>query len=134
MPANEIATLAAEAMPYVTAAAGTYGGAVLSKTRDKATNGMVDAGARILERVFGRREPDNLPEPLADVVTDPDDNDLSTALKVKIRKALESDPAMLADIRTIVAEAPRSSVTQHIQAGRDAYTAGRDMTITRPAD
>lgn len=129
MTANEIATVATDAMPYVIAAAGTYGGAVLSKTRDKTTNGMVDAGARLLERVFGRREPDELPEPLADVVADPDDEDLSTALKVKIRKTLEHDPAMLEDVRAIVAEAPRVSVTQHIHAGRDAYTSARDMTI-----
>lgn len=133
MTSNEIAELVTYATPYVTAAASTYGGAVLSRTRDRKTDAAISVGVRVLERVFGRKEPDDLPEPLADVVNHPGDEDLLIVLKVTIRKLLERDPAMLADIRSILPEAP-ATVTQHIQAGRDAYVAGRDMTITRRSE
>lgn len=130
MTANDVAALVTEATPYVTAAAGAYGGAVLTKARDKAADATVGAGVRILQRVFGRKKDDEpLPEPLADVVAHPGDEEFLTVLKVAIRKALEQDAAMFAEVRTIVAEAPRTTVTQHVQAGRDAYTAARDMTV-----
>jgi len=130
MTASDVAVLAADAAPYVTAAAGAYGGAVLAKTRDKAADATVAAGARILQRVFGRMQAgDPLPEPLADVVAHPGDEEFATVLKVAIRKALERDAAMLAEVRAIVSEIPKGRVTQHVRAGRDAYTSARDMTI-----
>jgi hypothetical protein len=39
---------------------------------------------------------------------------------------------MLAAVREILAEAgPKTTVTQNVKAGRDAFAAGRDMTITQ---
>lgn len=130
MTANEVAVLVTDATPYVTAAAGAYGGAVLAKTRDMAADATVGAGVRILQRVFGRRRAeDPLPEPLADVVAHPGDEEFLTVLKVVIRKALERDDAMFAEIRSILSEAPLAVVTQNVRASRDAFTSGRDMTI-----
>jgi hypothetical protein len=40
---------------------------------------------------------------------------------------------MLDEVKQILASAPGTPVTQHVRAGRDAYVAGRDMTIDRPA-
>jgi hypothetical protein len=93
--AGEVATLAAEATPYVTAAVGAYGGAVLAKV--------------------------------------PDDADVLASLRLAIRRQLEADAAMLADVRMLLASAPGTTVNQRIRAGRDAYVAGRDMTINRPS-
>lgn len=131
MTANEIAELVMYATPYVTAAASTYSGAVLSRTQDKRTTAAVDVGVRVLERVFGRREECGpIADELADLAEHPEDEDTLGAIRRAIRKILERDPAMLADIRSILAEAPRAPVTQHVRAGRDAYVAGRDMTVT----
>jgi hypothetical protein len=130
MPGSEIATVVTEATPFVTAAVGAYGGAVLTKARDKMADATIGAGVRILQRVFGHRKADEpIPEPLAVLAGDPEDPDALGAVRLAIRAALAADEAMLAEVRSILAEAPRSSVTQHIHAGRDAYTAGRDMTI-----
>jgi hypothetical protein len=107
MAANDIAPLVTEAMPYVTAAAAAYGGAVLAKTRDKAADATVGAGVHILQRVFGRKKAgEPLPEPLADMVANPGDAEFQAALKVAIRKALERDAAMLAEVRTMIPSAP----------------------------
>lgn len=127
---SEIAILVKEATRYVTAAAGAYGGAVLAKTQDMTASATVDVGVRILQRVFGHQKPDEpLPEPLADVVAYPDDQEILAALNVAVRKALERDAAMFAEVRALVPEAPRTTVTQNIRAGRDAYTSAGDMTI-----
>lgn len=135
MAANEIAELVTYATPYVTAAAGAYGGAVLSKTRDKAADATVGIGLRLLQRVFGRKKQgDPLPEPLALLAENPEDPDALGAVRLAIRAALAADTAMLAEVRSLLAEAPAPRVTQHVQAGRDAYVSGRDMTIHRSAD
>lgn len=128
----ELAALAAGMTPYVTAAAGAYGGAVLAKVRDDAAEATVGTGVRLLQRIFGRqRDSEPLPEVLADFAASPDD---PAALQYTIRKALENDPRMLAEVRAIMAEASRvPAVDQHVHAGRDAYVAGRDMTVNRPA-
>ena len=133
--AGEVATLVADATPYVTAAVGAYGGAVLAKVRDDAADATVGMCRRLLQRVFGRRKEDEpLPEPLAALVSYPDDADALGALRMAIRRRLEADAAMLADVRSLLAAAPGTTVTQHVRAGRDAYVAGRDMTINRPAE
>ena len=132
--AGEVATLAVEAMPYVTAAVGAYGGAVLAKVRDDAADATVGLGRRLLQRVFGHHgENEPLPEPLAELVSYPDDTDVLASLRLAIRRQLEADAVMLADVRTLLASAPGTTVNQRIRAGRDAYVAGRDMTINRPS-
>jgi hypothetical protein len=128
--AGEVASIAAEITPYVSAAFGAYGGAVLAKVRDDAADATVGLGRRLLQRVFGRRNlEDPLPGPLADLAADPDDVMALNAVTYAIRKALEADAAMLAEVRTMLASAPGTRVTQNIHAGRDAYVAGRDQTV-----
>ena len=134
--AGEVATLAAEMTPYVSAAVGAYGGAVLAKVRDEAADATVGLGRRLLQRVFGPRgEGEPLPDPLGSLAADPDDGDALAAVRLAIRQALASDPALQAEVRSMLASAP--GVTQQVHAGRDAYTAGRDQTIVnyrRPSE
>jgi len=51
-----------------------------------------------------------------------------------MRQALEADAAMLEEVRSMLASAPETNVRQNVRAGRDAYVAGRDMTINRPGE
>ena len=135
MAGNEIAVLVSEASPYIAAAVGAYGGAVLGKVRDDAADATVGLGRRLLQRVFGRRaDGELLPAPVADLVADPGDADALAALRLAMRRQLEADATMLAEVKRMLADAPRSAVTQHVTAGRDAYVSGRDMNVNRPAD
>jgi hypothetical protein len=133
---GEIAVLVAEAGPAVLAAVKAYGGAVLAKVRDDSADATVGIGRRVLQRVFGRRkEGEPLPGPLATLAADPDDGDALGAVRLAIREALAADAAMLAEVRSMLAAAPRA--TQNVHAGRDAYVAGRDQTVVnyrRPGD
>jgi hypothetical protein len=127
--AGEIATLVADATPYVTAAVGAYGGAVLAKVRDDAADATVGVGRRLLQRVFGCRQADEpLPAPLAALVADPGDTDALGMVRWVMRQALEADAAMLEEVKSVLASA-QGTVEQNVRAGRDAYVAGRDMTI-----
>lgn len=128
--------LAAEAAPIALAAIGLYGRAVLAKAWEDVADVTIKSGLRLLQRVFGRRpEGEALPEVIAEVIDDPGDDDVAGQLRLAIRRALKADPELAREIAAIVAEAaPSGSVTQHVVAGRDAYTAGRDMTITRRPD
>jgi hypothetical protein len=125
--------LAAEAVPIATAAIGMYGKAVLAKAWDDVADVTIKAGLRLLQRVFGsKKEGDALPAVLADVVDHPGDSDVVAQFRLTIRRALEADPALAKEIAAIVAGASvGTSVSQHVVAGRDAYVAGRDMTVTR---
>jgi hypothetical protein len=121
---GDVASMAAEMTPYVSAAVGAYGGAVLAKVRDDAADATVGLGRRLLQKVFGHQDEQ---EPLADLAADPADEDALAACRLQIRKALAADPVLADEIRSMLAAA--GGVTQHVHAGRDAYTAGRDQTI-----
>jgi hypothetical protein len=68
---------------------------------------------------------------LADVVAHPGDSDVDAQFRLVVRRALEANPELAKEVVAILAEAsPGASVSQHVVANRDAYVAGRDMTIT----
>jgi hypothetical protein len=131
-----MATLAAEVVPFATAAVGMYGRAVLAKAWDNVADATIKTGTRVLQAIFGqKKDGEELPVVIAEVIDNPGDEDYVNALKLKIRKALEADVALARDIAAIVAEArPNVTVNQHVVAGRDAYNAGRDMNINRRPD
>lgn len=125
---GDIASMTAEMTPYISAAVSAYGGAVLARARDEAADATIGLGRRLLQKIFGHRdEAESLPAPLADLAVDPRDGDALAAVRLAIRKALEADPAMAAEVRGMLAGA--GGVTQQVHAGRDAYVAGRDQTV-----
>jgi hypothetical protein len=127
---GDVASLAAEMTPYVSAAVGAYGWAVLARVRDDAADATVGLGRRLLQRVFGSRGPgEPLPGPLADLAADPRDADALAAVRLAVRKALAADAVLAGEVRSMLAGAP--GVAQQVHAGRDAYTAGRDQVVVR---
>ena len=93
-------------MSYVTAAIGAYGGAVLEKAQDDAAEATVGLGRRVLQRIFGTRAAgEQVPEPVADVAADPQDEDAVAALRLAIRKALAADQGLRAEVESMLASA-----------------------------
>jgi len=128
--AGEVVALAAEAAPFVTA----YGAAVLDKTKDGLADATVGLGKRLLELIFRRKKNDEqLPDLVVEAVENPDDSVVRGMLEYTIRKALENDAQMLAEVREILAETtPRVKIKQNVRAGRNAYVVGQgDMNGTR---
>ena len=130
--AGEVVALAAEAAPFVTA----YGVAVLEKTKDDLADGTVGLGKRLLGLIFRLKKDDPLPDIVVEAVENPDDGAVGGMLEYTIRKALENDAQMLAEVREILAGAtPPVKITQNVRAGRNAYVVGQgDMNVTRSTD
>lgn len=131
------ATLATEISPYVTAAVGAYGGAVLAKAKDQAADATVGFGRRLLQRIFGTRDhADPLPQAVADLAVDPGDPDLQAALRVAIRGKIAADPVLADDILKMIADRP-SNVTASGERSIAASTisgiaaTGDNITIKR---
>ncbi|GAA3110089.1 hypothetical protein [Streptosporangium carneum] len=108
---GDLAALAGEVSPYVTAAVGAYGAAVLTRAQQDAADATVGWGRRILQRIFGvDPAEDEVPPAVAELAEDPDDADLQAALRVRIRRMLAADPRLAADVAEMV-EAARAQVT-----------------------
>jgi hypothetical protein len=125
---GDLATLATDAAPFAALAVVTYGRAVLAKAWDDVADVSIKAGLKVLQLVFGHKERDEaLPDVVAEVIDNPDDEDYLNQLKLTIRKALERDEALAEKVAAIVAEArPSQAITQNVVAGRNAYVFGRD--------
>ncbi len=124
---GDVVSLAAEVTPYVSAAVGAYGGAVLARVRDDAAEAAVSLGRRLLVRIFGRRETgEQIPEPLAALAADPGDGEALAAVLIAVRRAFAADPELAAEVRSMLAGA--RSVSQRVRAERDAYT-GVNQTV-----
>jgi hypothetical protein len=106
----DVTQTAAAVVPYLTAAAHTYGMHTLDKLRDDAVDAASDAAVgvarRLAKRLFGRQESRPAIEAaLGDLAATPHDVDAQAALRLQIRKALTDDPALCADIARMLADA-----------------------------
>jgi hypothetical protein len=134
---SELVSLAGEVSPYVTAAVGVYGGAVLAAVRDQAADATVALGRRMLQRIFGTRAAGEVPEPVADLAADPGDPDLQAALRVVIAEMLAADADLAGDLRGMLAGAPTVTVTASgersiaAQSITGVAATGDNTTITR---
>ncbi|WP_207936472.1 hypothetical protein [Actinomadura sp. KC216] len=105
---GDLVQLAGHVTQYVTAAAGAYGVAVLARTQDHAADATVGFGRRLAQRIFGvRAEGEEVPEPLAGVIDDPDD---PAALRRAIGEALAADAELAAQVQQWVQDAHKTKV------------------------
>jgi hypothetical protein len=134
---GELAVLIGEVSPYVTAAVGAYGGAVLARANDQAADATVGLGRRMLRRVFGTRAAGDVPQPVADLAADPGDPDLQAALRVAIRRLLAADAELAGDLRGMLAGAAAVTVTASgersiaAQSITGVASTGDDASVTR---
>ncbi|WP_239118400.1 hypothetical protein [Paractinoplanes ferrugineus] len=99
--------LAAVVVPYVTAAVAAYGSAIAQRVQDGAvdatTDGTARLGRRLLNRILRRGESEPaIAAAVQDVADRPDDADRVAALRSQIRKAIEADTVLAADVATLL--------------------------------
>jgi hypothetical protein len=135
----DIATVAAQVMPYLTAAIGAYGTAVWTKTQDVAAEETVSLGRRLLNRLGARKESRAaLEAAVAEVVRAPDDDDFTAALRGQVKKALAAEPGLAEEIVAMlnaspVVAGPGSQVVSGSHIGGDSIQIGtaHDVDIRR---
>jgi hypothetical protein len=94
-----VAAIAAAAVPYVAAAAGAYGAAVVARVREVAADATVGLGGRLLHRLLMRAESAPAVEAaVLELAEDPADEDRLAALRLQIRKVLAADAELAADV------------------------------------
>ena len=138
---DDIAAIASQMMPYITAAIGAYGTAVWAKAQETAADETVSLGRRLLQRLARREESrPQLEAAVADVADAPDDEDFTAALRGQIKKALAADAQLAGDIAEMlkaspIVAGPGSQVISGSHIAGDAIQIGsaRDVNI-RPRD
>ncbi|WP_327729243.1 hypothetical protein OG250_25025 [Streptomyces sp. NBC_00487] len=125
----EVVQLVEQASPYLTAAVGAYGVAVLTRAQDVAADATVGLGQRILQLVWQRGDEAGRAEleRVVDEAADEQDDTYSTAVLSRLlRRALQDDPALREELSallpapaagtvTITASGERSIAAQHIR-------------------
>jgi len=95
-----------EVVTAVTAAVGTYGTSVLTRTEDAAAEATVSLGRRLIQKIFHRSgNSDSIRESVADLAAAPGDDDAVAALRLRLKKALAADPALAAEVADMVRQA-----------------------------
>ncbi|WP_326578116.1 hypothetical protein OG250_14970 [Streptomyces sp. NBC_00487] len=124
----EVVQLVEQAGPYLTAAVGAYGVAVLTRAQEVAADATVGLGQRILQLVWRRGDEAGRAEleRVVDEAADEQDNAYSTAVLSRLlRRALQDDPGLQEELSallpapavgmvTITASGERSIAAQHI--------------------
>ncbi|MET8148728.1 hypothetical protein ACIBSW_12735 [Actinoplanes sp. NPDC049668] len=109
--------MAQDVVPYVTAAAAVYGGAVVQKVADAAGDAGADAtvslGRRLLRRLFASRRGDQVRAAVVEVGEQPDDEASVAVLRAQVLKALSQEPALVEELSRMLGQAG---------AGGDRYT------------
>ncbi|MFF0479509.1 hypothetical protein [Streptomyces sp. NPDC004284] len=96
---------ATEITPYVVTAISAYGTAVLTRARDQAADATVSLGREILHRFTRRnRRQAELESAVRDVAEDPQDTDSQAALRGQLRRILEGEPELAAEIEALLAQ------------------------------
>ncbi|MER7204157.1 hypothetical protein CG723_45475 [Streptomyces sp. CB01635] len=96
---------AAEITPYVVTAIGAYGTAVLTRARDQAADATVSLGREILQRFARRnRHGQELESVVRDVAEDPQNPAIQEALRGQLRRILQGDPELAAELGTLLAQ------------------------------
>ncbi|MEV1114874.1 hypothetical protein AB0I91_07380 [Actinosynnema sp. NPDC049800] len=102
----EIAELANAVVPYVTAAAGAYGSAVLTKLQEQSADATVRTGGSLLRRLLGKeKSAPALEAAVLDLAEDIEDPDRQGALRLQIRKLLAEDEELRAEISDVLKSA-----------------------------
>jgi hypothetical protein len=129
---GDLAQVANDVAPYVTAAVSAYGASVLARAQEEAATATVGVGRRLVQRIFGtRQEGEQVPEVLADVITDPQDADNLGALRKAIRKALASDEELAEQVRAILTEVRDAGVRVSTSGDRSpAVHANEGIIVT----
>lgn len=102
---TEIVQLVEQAAPYLSAAVGAYGAAMLSRAEDVAAVAAADAtaglGRRILRAVWHRgdeRDRAALETAVRDAESEPADGDAAGALRQQIKRAFREDPELAREV------------------------------------
>ncbi|MFE3827324.1 hypothetical protein [Streptomyces sp. NPDC059092] len=129
--------VAGEVTPYITAAVGAYGTAVLTRSTDTAADATVSLGRRIVQRLWGREESRAAIEgAVSNLAELPDDEDFQALLRAHVKRALLDDPDLAAEIARMLPATGTSFTASGegavaVRNNSGIISTGSDATIQR---
>ena len=120
---NEVVEIVDQAGPYLIAALGAYGSAVLNRAEDAAVDATANLGHRILQTVWRSRAgrgASELETVVREAADEPEGPDAMAALRQQIRRALREDAQLREELTQLL---PRDSVTSVSASGTRAVAA-----------
>src|SRR5689334_11068535 len=101
--------VAAQVLPYLSAVAGAYGGAVVQRVTDQAADATGDAavswGRRMLGRLLGSSQSAQVEAAMVELANHPDEEDFAAAVRAQIRLALVDDPTLGEELAAMLVDA-----------------------------
>jgi hypothetical protein len=136
------AAAAAAVVPYVVQAVETFGEKVLEKSADAAAEGAAGFGARLVARLLRRGDGRPLTgrgaaveSAVRDLAATPSDAEVQAAARVAVRKLLDEDPGLAAEVVGLLdrarIEAGDRSITIGSQSGGANVTGDRNRVTYR---
>ena len=111
----DIGEVSSAVVPFVSAAVGAYGTAVVQRVVDQAGDATADAtvgvSRRVLRRLFGSGRGAQLQAAVADLAEAPDDEELTDLVRAQIRTALARDPQLAEEIAGMLPARPGVTIT-----------------------
>ncbi|MFG3662404.1 hypothetical protein [Streptomyces sp. NPDC047706] len=138
--AVDVAQLVEQSWPFVGAAVGAYGTAVLTRAGDAGATATVSMGQRVLHRLWRRLESrPHLLRAVEGAARDPEDDDAQAALRSEIRRLLREDEELARDLARLLSDAgPAGATYQAIGQGsvvagvnHGVISTGGDVTVER---
>ncbi|WP_322500235.1 hypothetical protein TR631_37950 [Streptomyces rochei] len=128
----EVAELMEQVSPYLTAALGAYGGAVLTRSEDATADASANLGRHILHTVWCRRsevDQSALETAVHDAAEDTEDADAAAALRQQVKRALRDDAGLRRELIGLLPE-PSGTVTISASGNRAiaAHSIGTAIT------
>ena len=128
---SEVDLIAGQVVPVIGAAVSAYGAGVLTRVQDAAAEATVGLGQRLLAWLL-RHAPQraSLEAAVTDLATDGNDPDAIAALRLQIRKILNQDPDLAAELAGMLPPSPQvtamntGSVTQTETSGPTVAVTG----------
>ncbi|MBU7596290.1 hypothetical protein JGS22_001210 [Streptomyces sp. P38-E01] len=103
----DVAGVVQQSWPYIGAAVGAYGTAVVTRVGDDSADAAVAFGRRLLNRLWRREETRPfLLRQLGGVADDPANEAARTALLEELRRMLVDDEALRRDLAALLGDAP----------------------------
>jgi hypothetical protein len=129
----DVEAVAEAASPYLWAAAGAYGAAVVQRLNEQASAATADAATglarRVWHRLSGRLQGADVSTALAQLGTRPDDAELRDAVRAELRAAMNRDRELARDLAAILTEAGVGKYTVTVTGGQGVQV-GDNSTMT----
>ncbi|BCJ65686.1 hypothetical protein GCM10009779_02710 [Polymorphospora rubra] len=101
--------MAGAVVPFLSAAAGVYGSAVVQRVTDRGADVTADVavgwGRRLMGLFLGSSRSAQVGAAVTDVAENPDDEAFTAALFAQVRRALAEDDRLAGEVAAILAEA-----------------------------